>query len=145
MPSQTFTHREVAPISPAQAWAALQKVETWGEIGGVISVTDAVVDEAGLSGYQFTAEAAGTRYHGRAQRLAAIPEGQMTMGIETEQLTGRISVTLAEAGGGTAVGLTMEMSSRGMMTAMLFPVIAGSVGRGFPAVASRFVASLAEA
>ena len=143
MPSETFTHRSVATVPIARAFQALHRLETWREIGGVTSVTNAFFDEKGLAGYDFSVTAGGMDHRGQARRLEVEHEHRIVMGVNSELLLGKIIVVLVPWDEQTQVDLAMEMTSRGFLGGMLFPVISGSVAANFADVAERFVASLA--
>lgn len=143
MPSETFTHHSVARVPIARAFRALHRLETWREIGGVTSVTNAIFDEKGLAGYDFTVTAGGRDHLGQARRLEVDYERRIVMGVNSEQLLGKITVVLDPLDEQTQVDMNMEMTSRGFLAGMLFRVISGSVASNFADVAERFVASLA--
>jgi hypothetical protein len=65
------------------------------------------------------------------------------MTIDTDQLGGHIDVELEPTTDQTAVTVAMTVQSKGMMTAMLFPVITGAIASGFNESVEQFAAGLA--
>jgi hypothetical protein len=142
VPSQAYSHRGLAGAGVDQVWSALQRPDSWRQIGGVTAITNPRFDELGLIGYDFTIHAGGRDYRGEAERSEAHPGQRMAMAIESELLEGLITVELTSADPGTGVALKMEMSSRGFMAGLLFGVISAAVANGFNETAQRFIDSL---
>ena len=66
------------------------------------------------------------------------------MTIDTDLLGGEIDVELEPAGAQTAVTVAMTVESKGVVTAMLFPVITGAIASGFNEAVTRFASGLVE-
>lgn len=143
MPRQSFVHSAIASAPIERAWRALQRPETWARIGGVSNVDSASYDDSGnLTGYRFTASVGGLSYAGTAKRATIVPARRMVMDIDSEQLTGSISIDLAADGLQTEVTIELTMNSKGFAAALLFPIISGAVASGFNETVERFVRSL---
>lgn len=144
MPRHTFTHRAVAAAPPAIVWQALQRPEAWGAIGGVRRVDEATFDELGeLTGYRFFADAGGATHMGTARRSSVLRGRRMTMEIDTYQLAGQIAIDLEPDGGQTAVRVDMTVLPKGVMGAIVFPLITGALASGFVGAVEAFVDGLA--
>ena len=124
-------------------WAALQKPETWQAIGGVDSVHDAVIDQEGrLQGFAFEATAAGQTYPGLATPDAREEGKVMGLAIYTPEVEGVIRVELDDSNGGTQCTVTIELESRTIISAVLFPAIASAIGSGLPQAVESFAREL---
>lgn len=133
MPSQSFSHAELVDADPTSVWRALQSAETWGGIGGVDEIADAVHDDTGhLRAYRFAVVVAGRRHSGSAHTTEIHPEQRMDVAIESDEVTGSIRLDLQPSGRRTMVEVTMEVRSNSLFSSMFFPVIASAVGSGLP-------------
>ncbi len=136
MASQTFTHRAQLASSIETAWDRLQMASTWGDIGGMSEVTDARHDDAGnLLGFAFAAVVAGKRYPGKATTTRSEAPHHMAMDIDTGELRGTIDVRLHTD---PVIEVTLSAHSKGLFSAMMFPVIAGAIAGGLPDNVERF-------
>lgn len=143
MPSQTFSHTELVDADAALVWTALQTAETWGAIGGVDEIVDAVHDETGhLQGYRFETLIGGRRHSGTARTVEALPAERMDVEIDSADLTGSIRLDLAPSGEQTAIQVTMEVRAKSLLSSMFFPVIASAVGAGLPRNVAAFAKRL---
>lgn len=139
VPRRTFSHSVEIDSARGEVWAALQKPETWQAIAGVDSVHDAVIDGEGrLEGFAFEASAAGQTYPGLASPEAREEGEVMAWAIDTPEIEGVIRVELDDNNGGTRCTVTIEVQSRTIIAAVLFPAIASAIGNGLPAAVERF-------
>ena len=139
VPRQSFLHRVIAPVPPAQVWTGLQRPQSWERIGGVRNIEHATFDESGdITGYRFSVALGGNLHRGTARRSAVTPGRRVSMLIDTDQLGGQIDVELEPAGDQTAVTVAMTVESKGFMAAMLFPVITGAIASAFNEEVERF-------
>lgn len=139
MASAQFNHSVLSAARGIdEAWAGLQKPETWATIAGVSEVTQATFDASGnLTAYLFTAVAAGREYAGKADvRLSSRPT-DMVVSISTSELTGQIATRLTPTLDGIRVAVTLDLQSRGLLAGMMFAVISGAVRHGFPVQVER--------
>jgi hypothetical protein len=141
--SQTFTHSAGFEGSVEDAWAILQDAPTWGSIGGVEAVSDAHHGPDGrLLSYSFSATVAGKRYPGRARVITSQPPDHMVVEIDTSELAGTISVWLRPEPTSGAITVELAVRSKGLLSGMMFPLIAGAIGSGLggnvEAIAARF-------
>jgi hypothetical protein len=94
-----------------------------------------------LVGFSFDTVAAGKRYVGTA-RPARRDEGRlMAWDIANSEIRGVTTVALAATGEETAITVTLEVESAGILSAMFFPVIAGAIGNGLPDTVKAFAAT----
>lgn len=133
MPQETFTHTAVAPAPASEVFATLDDPSTWEEIGGVDRVIDPVIDSVGrLQGFSFEVRAAGKKYVGFATPNERREGELMSWRVDTTEIRGITRVSLTPVDGGTEVIVTLEVESKGLLSAMFFPVIASTVGSGLP-------------
>jgi hypothetical protein len=127
MPTSRFHHAAALTAPVERAWTALQTAATWAEIGGIDHISDVRHQGADLVGFRFAATAAGRRYPGVAHVVSAIRPDRMTLEIDTSEVTGIITVTLAP----NAVTVGLSVSSKGLLAGIAFPAIASAIGSGF--------------
>ena len=143
MPSQTFTHTALTDASPQVVWASLDQPQTWEAIGGVDRVFDPAIDEQGrLRGFSFDTVAAGRRYVGVATPHRREEGRLMAWQIQNSEVRGITTVELGTKENHTAVSVTLEVESRGLLSGMFFPVIASAIGNGLPKAVDQFAAGL---
>ena len=141
MPSESFTHSARAAAPSGDVWAALNHPKTWENIAGIDRVLDPKIDDEGrLVGFSFDSAVAGKSYRGSAK-----PDGReegllMAWAIENSEISGRIKVTLEPDDNATSVHVTLDVSSKGMLSSMFFPVVAATVGAGLPRSVDAFAA-----
>jgi carbon monoxide dehydrogenase subunit G len=133
MAPDRFTHSVKVDAPIDHAWEVLQDPETWGMIAGVERVYDSQHSPDGtLRGYRFTVNAAGKRYEGTASTHNADKPAFMAVTIDTSEVAGTITVELAPSNpGGTDLTASLKMRAKGMLSMVVFPVIARAVGSGF--------------
>ncbi len=139
VPERSFTHAVAAAAGIETAWRALQDEATWGAVGGVDRLWDAVHDANGeLRSYRFAATA-GREYEGTAEVVDSVRPERMTVGISTSELDGQIAVTLRPVDQShTEVAVTLGLRSKGWLSTALFPVVTAAVGSGLPANVENF-------
>lgn len=143
MPSARFSHTVHADISLEDAWAALQRPETWASLAGVDEITDPEFsDDGSLAGYAFVATAAGQQYPGRASTLVSDPPEQMAVSIDTSHLAGTINTRLRDDANSIVVEVTLELTTKSALTSMFFPVLSTAVGNGLPGQVEAFAQRL---
>ena len=141
MPSQTFTHEATADAPVDEVWATLDRPETWESIGGVDRVFDPKIDDRGrLVGFSFDTLAGGRRYVGTAIPNERVELSRMAWNIQNSEMKGVTSVTLAPTASGTVITVTLDVESVGVLSSVLFPMIAGAIGSGLPRAVDRFAA-----
>jgi hypothetical protein len=124
----------------------LNDPRSWESIPGVDRILESVIDqEDQLQGFSFESVAAGKKYLGRAIPAGREPERMLAWDIETSEIRGRIIVSLAGAGEGTRVDVTLRMESVGVLSSVFFPVIVAAIGDGFPRSVDEFAAHLSQA
>jgi hypothetical protein len=140
---QTFTHSAGFNASIDDAWQALQSAATWGSIGGVDGVSDAHHGPDGrLLSYSFAAVVAGKRYPGRARVITSQPPDHMIVDIDTSELAGTISVWLQPRPASGFITVELAVRSKGLLSGMMFPLIAGAIGSGLGGNVEAFASRL---
>lgn len=139
MPQETFTHTAIASAPAPEVFATLDEPSTWEEIGGVDRVTDPVIDSNGrLQGFSFEVRTAGKKYVGFATPHERTDGELMSWRVDTTEVRGTTSVALEPVDGGTEITVTLVVESKGLLSAMFFPVIASSIGTGLPRSVDEF-------
>ena len=133
MPSASFTHTVHVDASIEDAWSALQSADTWAGIGPISSVSNDVVDAAGiLRSFEWTADVGGKMYRGTSTTNEAIVPKRFALNLDTSEIGGTVLAVLAESGRGTDITVTLGLTTRGMLSAMFFPAIKQALSSGFP-------------
>ncbi len=144
MPSETFTHIARAAAPSDDVWAALNQPETWENIAGIDRVLDPSIDDEGrLVGFSFDSAVAGKSYRGSAKPDGRAEGSLMAWAIENSEISGRIEVTLEPDDDVTSLHVTLDVSSKGMLSSMFFPVVASTIGAGLPRSVDEFAAGFA--
>jgi carbon monoxide dehydrogenase subunit G len=142
VPSQTFNHRATADAPVDAVWARLDQPETWESIGGVGRVYDPKIDEEGrLVGFSFDTIAGGRKYVGVATPHERVEHKRMSWHVQNSEVTGVASVTLDPSDTGTVITVTLHVESVGLLSSMLFPLIATAIGSGLASSVDSFAAS----
>lgn len=143
MPETAFRHQAIAPVPPAAVWARLQDPATWASVAGVDATSDHVHDGDRLEGFRFTASIGGARYQGDARVSEARVGEAMTLAIRSNELTGDIHIGLRQTHPGTELDVDMRIRPAGMVGAMVFPIVASAVSKGFEESVERLAATIA--
>lgn len=142
VPSQVFTHQSTTDAHVDTVWARLDQPETWESIGGVNRVYDPKIDEEGrLVGFSFDTNAAGRKYIGTARPHERVEGNRMAWNVQNSEVTGVASVTLDPSDTGTVITVTLHVESVGLLSSMLFPLIATAIGSGLASSVDSFAAS----
>jgi carbon monoxide dehydrogenase subunit G len=142
VPAQTFSHEAVADAPVEAVWAVLDQPDTWQSIGGVDRVFDPKIDEEGhLLGFSFDTIAAGRKYVGAASPQKRVEGKRMAWNIHNSEVRGVTSVTLNPRASGTVITVDLEVESVGLLSSMLFPIIAGAIDNGLSRAVDEFAAS----
>lgn len=141
--SQSFSHSAQLPVSPPEAWTALQSPSTWAAIGGVDQVgTVETFPDGDLAGFRFSSTVAGRRYPGTASVAHARRPHEMTLAITTSEIDGLIAIHIAPPAADDRIDVMLEARSKGFLAGMMFSVIASAIGNGFPQRVEAFAAGL---
>ncbi len=143
MPSESFEHRVAINADRQLAWDHLQEASTWEVLAGIDQVSDVRHNDKGqLEGFEFVAIAGGKRYPGHATVIERSNPERMVLRIESSEIDGSIITTLQ----GTSpleLIVHLDLRSKGLLSTMFFPVVAASVGNGFPRQVNEFAARVA--
>lgn len=143
MAEQTFHATAATPATPAEAWIALQRPETWEGIAGVDDVTGAAhSDEGLLTAFLFAVTVGGMRYRGQAGVTRAVQAEFMQLDLETSELIAVIEVGLGHAESGTDIQIDLTVRTRSFLAGMFFSAITEAIGKGLPAATEAFAARL---
>lgn len=141
MPQETFTHKAIASAPVPDVFATLDEPSTWEQVGGVDRVLDPVIDPDGrLQGFSFEVRAAGKKYVGFATPHERTDNELMSWNVDTTEVRGTTQVALEPVEGGTEITVTLEVESKGLLSAMFFPVIASTIGSALPRSVDEFAA-----
>jgi hypothetical protein len=129
-------------VDPGAIWEALQQAQTWAGIGPIEEVWDAEhAADGSLSFYRWSADAAGRRWEGTATTTEAARPEYMTMALETAEMRGTITVGVEDEGP-SAVTVTLEAATTGLMASLFWGVISGAIERGLPRQVESFATRL---
>jgi hypothetical protein len=144
MPRATFTHQAVATATPEAVWLKLQEAETWANIGPVEEVTSAESDDEGnLESFRWATTVASRRYPGTARVTVADPLRRMVLDLDAREVVGSLSTVLTPNGNDTTVvTVTLEVSTRGPLSTVFFPIVSQAIARGLPTQVDDFAESL---
>lgn len=138
MPTERFSHTVDVPTAPDDVWVTLQQPETWRGIGPIDEVWDATHDErANLSGYRWSATAAGKRWEGTALRVATEPGRSLRLALESPEVTGALEV-IVEPGNSSRLTVTLEASPRGTLATLFWGVVSDALRRGIVTQVEQF-------
>lgn len=133
-----------APVD--EVWATLDQPSTWESIGGVDRVFDPVIDDEGhLQGFSFDTLAAGKKYVGVATPDQRDEGTLMSWRIKNQEVRGVTKVELEPSNPGTAITVTLEVESAGVLSSVFFPVIARAIGSGLPRAVDEFASGFSSA
>jgi carbon monoxide dehydrogenase subunit G len=142
VPSQAFSHETTTDAPVDTVWDRLDQPETWESIGGVDRVFNPEVDNEGrLLGFSFHSNAAGRRYLGTASPHDRVEGKRMAWNVQTSEVKGVAIVTLNPKEAGTCITVTLQVESVGLLSAMIFPLIASAIGSGLANAVDSFAAS----
>lgn len=138
MPSESYDHTVSIDTDRATAWGHLQEAATWEALAGIDRVHNVIHDDAGhLESFEFDAVAGGKRYPGVATVTDRANPERMVLRIESTEIDGTITSTLADDRP-LALHVSLTLRSKGLLSTMFFPVVAASVGSGFPKQVNAF-------
>lgn len=133
MPSDSFTYTAHTTGDRPDIWNALQLPETWEGIAGVDRVYNPVIDaEDRLRGFDFDTRVAGKAYAGRAVPHARDEGSLIAWNIENSEVRGMIEVVLSDVDNGTEVSVSLDVSSKGLLSTMFFGAVSKTIGGGLP-------------
>ena len=143
MPAATFTHSVTTSATVAEAWAALQRPETWAGIGPVASVSDPTYDDDGtLMAFNWIADLGGKEYRGVATTTAHTEPTNFELTMATSEIVGEVVASLEPTDNDCRVTVTIRLTTKGMLSAMFFPAIKQALASGFPKQVDDLVASI---
>jgi hypothetical protein len=143
MPTASFAHTARTTRTVDEVWAALQSEQTWSRIGPVEEVWDPVVVDGALRSFSWRTTVGPTSYRGSAVVRDASPN-RMHLDLDAGEIAGSLTADLAAVpgGDGTAVTVTLVVTSRGMLSTLFFPVVTEAVSSGLPRQVDEFAAAL---
>lgn len=138
MPSDRFSHTVTVEATPEAIYAALQQPDTWKGIGPIDDVWDATHDDDRLTGFRWTARAAGKSWKGTARRAAERASGAMTLDLDSSEIAGSITVLLEPNEYTTALTVELAVRSKGLLAGMFWGVVTDALRKGLPGQVETF-------
>jgi len=137
-------HKATAAAPQDDVWTALQRAETWADIGPVENIRDPEVDETGrLCSFRWSASVASKKYPATARVVGATMNERMVLELDAGEVTGCLDARLEPNGDGTTVvTVTLEVISRGTLSTLFFPIVSEAIAKGLPTQVDRFAESL---
>ncbi|HSG79232.1 MAG TPA: SRPBCC family protein [Acidimicrobiia bacterium] len=133
MPSGTFSHAVVVRARPADVWTRLQDAETWSGIGPIDDVWDATHGDDGvISGYRWSATAAGRSWKGTARTTEAVPEERLTLTLTSSEVRGTLTTKVSPTGEGSHLTVTLKVETVGMLSTLFWGVVRTAMEHGLP-------------
>jgi hypothetical protein len=132
VPSDVFRHRATTPLDVDDVWAQLQEPDKWKAMGGIDEIHDPRIEADLLKGFAFTSRIAGTPYRGKATTTEAVHQKKMVVDIDTSELKAVLTVELSPIDASTQLDVTMRLSSKSFLAAMMWGLVASTVGSGLP-------------
>ena len=133
MPSATFRHTIAIDAPPDEVWDRLQEPDIWRSVGPVQNLWDPVIEDGVLAGFQWSTDIGGVVYKGTGTATIQDRPDQYQLVLDTSEMAGTITVDLSQGNpDGTIVDITLELRSKGLLSAMFFPVVSRAIGGGLP-------------
>lgn len=143
MPSATFTHSVTTSASTDNAWQALQKPDTWANIGPVSSVSDPVyADDRTLIAFSWIADIGGKKYPGTAETTSYDRPHRFELTMDTSEISGNIVATIEAVDADSNITVAITFRTKGMLSTMFFPAIKQALRSGFPQQIEDLVAGI---
>lgn len=143
MPTASHSHTATAAADVGAIWLRLNDPETWAGLGLVEKIDEADVSSDGtLVGFSWHTSIGPRRITGTANVTESELDEALTLALDAGELVGTISARLAPNGDGSDLTVTVDITSRGGMASLFFPVISEVLGRGLPNQVEEFAASL---
>lgn len=135
----TFAHTAAIDAPASAVWSALQRAETWMNIGPIEEVWEATHAEDGsLTGYRWSAHAAGRSWKGRATTTQSEPDQRMRLALDSPEIRGAITVDI----GAGEITVSMDAEPKGPLARMFWGVVRGALERGLPHQVEAFAQAL---
>ena len=133
MPSATFSHTVVVEVDQLTAWNALQRPDTWANIGPVSKVTNpAFAPDGTLVSFDWIADLGGKTYPGIAETTSYDRPNRFELTMDTSEIAGDVVATVVSDNPGSSVTVEITFRTKGMLSAMFFPAIKQALASGFP-------------
>ena len=140
MPSDTFSHTVTITKDPVVVIAALEEVETWKGLGPIDKVWDERVEKDRLTGFRWSARAAGRTFDGTADRVGDPGNGSMQLDLSSSDVTGTITVDVAPDSSGSTMTVAMTVRSNSLMAGVFWGPISDALRTGLPDQVESFAA-----
>ena len=116
----------------------MDKPETWASSSGIDRVHDPVFEDGRLIGFAFDTNIGGKTYAGVAKPHSRIEGESISWQIQNAEITGQVRVDISPIDTQTRIRVELDVESKGMMSRMFFPLIAGVIGNGLPQTVDAF-------
>jgi len=144
MPSASFQHSLSVDATRDQVWKALMDPETWAHIGPVNKVWDPEFDGEILSGYQWSTEIGSRDFNGTANVIEHSAPDRYAIDLDAGEMAGTIDITLSDGNPTTDLDVTLDFRTKGMLSAMFWPIIKDAIGKGLPGQMEDFATTLSQ-
>ena len=135
----TFCHTATVNASPAEVWTALQRAETWKNIGPIEEVWDAEHDSEGsLTGYRWSAHAAGRTWKGHARTTESEREKRLHLALDSPEIHGMITVDI----GTGEITVSMIAEPKGPLATIFWGTVRRALQSGLPGQVEAFARAL---
>jgi len=144
MPKSTFSHRTVAAAPVAAVWNRLQDAAAWTGIGPIEEVWDPVHDEQGqLRSFRWRAAVGPKSYLGSATTVESASDHLIRLRFDGNEVSGELVAELAaEPGATTRLTVALTIQSVGILSTLLFPLVADAVKHDLPTQVDAFARSV---
>ncbi len=134
VPTDVFDHTAASDVAVERVWSHLQDPDKWKAMGGIDRISDPRFDPRGLlEGFEFVSTIGGRDYPGTAVTIAADPNTEMVVDVETTEIGARLTVSLSVSDhGGTTLDVSMRVTSKSFLASMMWGLVSATVGAGLP-------------
>ncbi len=141
VPTDTFTHTTVVEHPRQYVWTQLQRPETWKSMGGIDEISDSEMVDGQLLGFRFVSRIGGMNFPGTAKTTESNPTHSMVVDVDTSEVRAELRVHLVDAPSGTQLDVGMDLTSKGFLASMMWPMVSSTVGAGLAYRTAALVAS----
>jgi hypothetical protein len=128
MPSASVHHTTTIAAPAATVWAALQEAATWSGIGPIEDVWDpAHLPDDTLTGFSWSAHAAGRDWRGTAHAEVLEPGRTMAVHLESSEICGSLTTVIIPGNDGCTFTAGLTIEPVGLLATMFWGVVRGAI------------------
>lgn len=142
MPSATYAHAMDVSATPDEVWTALMRPATWAQVGPVNEVWDPEYTGEALTGWKWSTDIGGRSFQGTAAAVDFEAPTKYATELDAGEMAGTITIELSGGNPTTHMDVTLDFRSKGMLSAMFFPVIKDAIGNGFAEQMDQFASTV---